>query len=204
MQRLDLKGHRYGRLTVLAMDLPGVRGPTWRCVCDCGGEARVTTAELRAGNTSSCGCLKKEANRGRLVTHDKSQSAAYLAWTNMKIRVSRTSGPSWRTYGARGIAVCERWQTFENFYADMGDPPEGLQLDRIDNDKGYEPGNCRWTTALEQGRNRRNVTAITFNGRTLNVSAWADVVGLSRNALRVRLANGWPVERALTEPAHRH
>lgn len=203
MRALDLSGHRFGRLVVYRR-ITGARSGrvTWECACDCGATANATTGDLRSGNTASCGCLRREVAAARVRTHGMTETPAYRAWTNMIIRTSRTSGPSWRTYGARGIGVCERWRTFEAFYADMGDPPPSYSLDRIDNDRGYEPGNCRWADDLTQGQNRRSVSALTFNGKTQNITAWSRDTGLSRNAIRVRLANGWPIERALTEPAH--
>lgn len=200
MRALDLAGHRFGRLAVLRRAAISGR-PAWECVCDCGTVATVRGSELRAGNTRSCGCLRREVAGDKARRHGLTDSPAHRSWTSMIQRTRKTSGPSWDVYGARGIAVCERWRSFEDFHADMGDPPDGYSLDRIDNDRGYGPGNRRWADALTQGQNRRGVSALTLGNKTQNVTAWSRDTGLSRNTIRVRLANGWPVERALTEPA---
>jgi hypothetical protein len=120
--------------------------------------------------------------------------------------IDRTSNPDNRNfhhYGGRGITVCERWQSFENFAADMGPTfsPE-LTLDRIDNDRGYEPGNCRWATRAEQNRNQRRNRYVTWRGRTMVLTDWADLLGLNFDTVRKRLdKHGWPVERALSAGA---
>jgi hypothetical protein len=106
-----------------------------------------------------------------------------------------------RDYRDRGISVCERWQSFENFLADMGERPPGKTIDRIDNDRGYEPGNCRWATPTEQQNNKRTNHRLAFNGETLTVCEWADRVGVNRMTLFGRLRTGWSVEKALTTPA---
>ena len=103
--------------------------------------------------------------------------------------------------GARGISVCERWHRFENFLADMGEPKPGQSLERIDNHGNYEPGNCKWATRSEQGRNKRNNRLVTYQGETLCVAEWAERRGLKYLTLYMRLfASGWDVERALNTP----
>ena len=119
----------------------------------------------------------------------------------MLARVAANPGhPSYQNYKGRGITVCERWRTFENFAADMADGflPE-LTLERINNDRGYEPGNVRWATTKEQSRNKRSSLAVTFRGVTMNASDWADSLGLRAPTLRHRIRRGWSIERALTE-----
>lgn len=95
-------------------------------------------------------------------------------------------------YGGRGITVCERWQTFENFLADMGEAPEGTSLERIDTNGNYDPANCRWATAKEQANNRRNNRKVTINGVTRNASEWAQLAGLPTSTLFNRINGGWP------------
>lgn len=116
----------------------------------------------------------------------------------MKVRCSNPKSQAYVRYGARGITVCERWHSFENFYADMGERPEGMTLDREDNNKGYEPGNCRWATRREQTRNRNITISLSFNGRTQPLAAWAEELGLSYYLLLSRYKAGWSIERLLT------
>jgi hypothetical protein len=130
-------------------------------------------------------------------------SKMYWTWCSMRKRCYNAKTPSYRNYGARGITVCERWMTFANFLADMGDKPEGLSLERIDNDGNYEPGNCKWATPAEQNRNNRFTRMVTFNCETLCVVDWAKKTGIKRVTLEARLLAGWSAERALTEPTRR-
>ena len=109
---------------------------------------------------------------------------------------------NYRYYGAIGILVCTRWrESFSAFRADMGEcPSRSMTLDRLKNDRGYEPGNCRWATQAEQNRHRSHCVQLTHNGMTKNVADWAEIVGISANALSMRLRLGWSVERTLTTP----
>lgn len=128
----------------------------------------------------------------------------YRIWHNIKQRCLNPNRAFFDKYGGRGITICERWMSFENFVADMGPRPPGCNIDRINNDGNYEPGNCRWATMKEQNRNKRTTRFITHRGKTLCLTDWERELGLSRGALRTRLLNGWDIERALTEPMQHH
>lgn len=128
------------------------------------------------------------------------QSKTYQCWRNMLNRCRNPNVPAWKNYGGRGIAVCERWLDFGNFLADMGERPEGMQIERIDNNGNYEPGNCRWANTGDQSRNRRVNKLATLNGVTQCISDWGVDLGIDESVIRHRIKAGWSDEEALTTP----
>ena len=196
-KRIDLTGQRCGRLMVIAA-APPLNGNTRElCRCDCGNEVTVSRSNLRAGRTASCGCVRTEGSKASNTTHGMSGTRIFKRWTSMRNRCSNPNDEHWPFYGGRGIRVCERWQRFENFYADMGDPPAGTTLDRIDVDGDYEPSNCRWANSTEQARNRRNTPTLTYGGETLSYAEWAARMGVSVQTIHGRVKGGWTVEQTL-------
>lgn len=135
------------------------------------------------------------------IRHGGCGTLTHARWKSMMARCNNPNATNYKYYGALGIAVCERWHEFQSFLADMGEcASRSMTLDRIDNNKGYEPGNCRWVTQAEQNKNKSDCVLLTFNGVTKNATDWAASVGISQNALNQRLYLGWSVERALTQP----
>jgi hypothetical protein len=129
-----------------------------------------------------------------------SKTAAYYAWWNMRNRCDRKGTPNYDAYGARGIKVCARWRSFSAFLADMGEPPEGYTLERVDNDKGYSASNCRWASRKDQARNRRSTRWITLNGRTQSLAAWCEELGLVPQTVSGRIHRGMDPVEALIKP----
>lgn len=139
-------------------------------------------------------------------SHGLSRSRVYSIWHSMRSRCEFKAHKSWQSYGGSGITVCERWKTFENFFADMGHPPPGMQLDRFPNQSGnYEPGNVRWATTVEQARNKKtNVYATAFGERKLLLELLADPRCIvTHRIVELRMSKGWPAELALTTPRER-
>ncbi len=203
-------GEVFGELTVLRQ---GARKGTtyWICRCSCGVEKEIAGHNLRSGDIRSCGCKQLEliskALKGKYLLHGHTQggiqSPEWRAWNGMLHRCYSKYGPSYARYGGRGIKVCARWRnSFENFLEDMGPRPSSKHsIDRKKNNRGYNPGNCRWATALEQQNNKSSNRHLSFRGRTQTLSLWAREAGLKASTIWRRLEKyGWSVERALTTP----
>jgi hypothetical protein len=154
------KGTKVGRLTAVErIENTPSGNEQWLFVCECGKNAKARLSDVSRGFKQSCGCLRNEksAARGRaqLTTHGMFYTTEYNTWAQMIQRCTNPRNQAFKYYGARGITVCRRWSQFENFIADMGPRPPDRELDRIDNDKGYSPGNCRWATLSQQAKNKR-------------------------------------------------
>lgn len=211
--RLNLTGNRFGRLVVVQFDHMHRRSTKhidsmWECRCDCGATVVRRGSLLREGKTQSCGCLKIDrtiaqghANR----RHGMCGTPEYQAWFSMRRRCLSPSHPQWDRYGGRGIAVCDRWSySFEAFYEDMGPRTSSRHsLDRIDNNRGYEPGNCRWALPKTQMRNRRGNRLINIDGVTKTLSEWCEDYGVRLPMVRQRILKGMSPKEALTRPSLR-
>lgn len=195
MPRLDLIGKRFGKLIVV--DYFGIRKrhTYWNVECDCNNLLVVIGTNLQRGCTKSCGCLQKSVTRERCLIHGMSRTAIYDIWKSMKGRCLNTKDKRYKSYGGRGITICDRWLKFEGFYEDMGDQPNGMTIERIDNDRDYNKDNCKWATMKEQAQNRRTNVILSYKGIDLNVTQWAEKLGINSDKLYYRLKQGWSVDR---------
>lgn len=197
----DLTGQRFGMLTAIRPSHSDGKHWHWEFQCDCGNttvkSGKGVTKYVKKGLTPNCGCLQKKLNRENSTKHGMSAHPAYWVWRSMRDRCRLPTHQAWKNYGGRGITVCERWdQSFEAFWEDVGPTYEpGLTLDRINNDEGYTPENCRWVSCKAQARNRRTSLEI-------DVPALAKRTGISKSTLYYRLKHGWTVDELLKTPAY--
>ncbi len=205
--KLIQPGTIYSRLTAIEAALPiqypdGVNHSRTQFQCSCGKIVICENAQVRMGVVRSCGCLAIESARKLLYKHGLSRSRIYHVWHGMCDRCSPTNRRKQyrKNYAGRGITVCDRWKTFENFLSDMGPGKLGWSLDRLNNNEGYNLYNCVWATAIRQSRNRRNNTIITIDGITGCVAELCDHFGVPRQRVYKRLKTGWTPEEAIKVP----
>lgn len=202
-------GRSFGRWKVIDVaddDKTGKR--RWFCVCECKTQRVVRHAGLMNGTSQSCGCLKIEAFANRSRKRYSSELPEYKVWRSMVQRCHLTTAKSYKSYGAIGITVCDRWRNgtksdspFECFMDDMGARPSpNHSVDRINTNKGYSPSNCRWATKIQQANNARSNRIISFNGEKLTLSEWSKRLGVNYSALKYRLDHGWTATKAFTTP----
>lgn len=188
----DLTGLQFGHLTVLRKNGQDRHRITiWTCLCDCGKEHDVRRVGLVSHQISSCGChsMDHRNNRGMKKT------TTYACWSAMKNRCTNPNNDQWDNYGGRGITVCERWMKFENFLEDMGIKPDGLSLDRENNNLGYFKENCRWIPMINQQSNKRTTKFVTYKGESICIGTLARIKNFNSRALRMRIERGWPTEK---------
>lgn len=175
MERIDITGQRFGKLTVIGYAGNNRTAAQWLCRCDCGNECIVVGTKLRSGYTKSCSCAQKIVTSIHFKKHGKTGTPEYRTWKAMKERCYNVHNIGYKNYGARGIRVCERWlNSFENFLSDMGvKPGKKYSIDRKDSTGNYEPGNCKWATMKEQGGNTSRNVWIEYEGQTKIIQDWA-------------------------------
>ena len=201
-------GEVYGRWTVL-IDSKVVGGKhKAKCQCSCGTIKDVLTISLLDSRSTSCGCFHREQvaklAATNCTTHGHAgkgkRTRAYYAWKGMKTRCFNQNSARYADYGGRGVTVCLDWkESFQKFLDDMGEPGEGMTLDRKDNDGDYTPENCHWVTIREQQNNKRSNRIIEFNGVKQNLTQWANDLSIPMKTLHKRLSSGWGIQEAFTK-----
>lgn len=196
--RIEMRGEKFGRWTI--GDYAGDQ--RWHATCDCGTTATIDGKSVRAGR--SLGCIKCNPGRGNQRTHGQKRTRLYNIWSGMIRRCENPQEPAYPNYGGRGIRICDGWRaSFVAFrdWALANDYAPNLTIDRRDNDKGYNPDNCRWATYAQQARNYRRNRPVEYQGRTVLVCDLAIESGLPQDILKNRIFRyGWPIEQAVTTP----
>lgn len=187
----DITGKRFGRLVAISFIPCKGKSSKYLFRCDCGNEKVIFAYSVIRGLTKSCGCLLSESTGKRMHKHGnagrKTRTATYGTWSGMMDRCEWGGNKkAYAFYGAKGIRVCERWHSFENFLEDMGEKPKGRSIDRIDNNKGYSPENCRWATREQQDLNTSRTVWVLYKGQKRRVYDICEELGLSRGMVRSR------------------
>ena len=198
-------GSVFGRVTTLSLSESygkGLRYKRIRIKCECGTEKWADKTALLKGATTSCGCYAKERIGNQARSHGMSKTPIYAIWNMMRQRCQTPTYKLFHDYGGRGIKVCDEWQTFEGFYADMGDPPfPGASLERKDTNGNYDKDNCIWANRLEQNNNTRKTVLYDYQGERLTLKQIAEKVGMNPNSLSSRIyGQGLSMEEAVSRP----
>ncbi|HJA66985.1 hypothetical protein B5F07_18395 [Lachnoclostridium sp. An169] len=202
-KRIDLTGKQFNFLRVIEYSGNTRHGEAlWLCECKCGTRKNIPGSKIRKGEIKSCGCMKKELSGIANVKHGMKKTRIYRIWQGIKQRTTNPNNGEFSEYGGRGVDICVEWAnsfesfkqwSFENGYSD------NLTIDRINNQKGYYPENCRWITIKDNCRNKRNNLRLTLKGETKTIAEWAEITGINKATLRNRIIKmGWSAEKALT------
>lgn len=205
-KRIDLTGEKFGRLTVMKADYTDKNYRLfWRCVCSCGNVHSVRGDQLKSGSSKSCGCLNSELVKIRALKKSAEgrvkDERLYNIWQGMRQRCYDENAMEYHRYGARGIAVCNKWlNSYSEFkkWSLRNGYHENLSIDRKDNDGNYEPENCKWSTPKQQANNRRNSIFITYEGETKTLAQWSEKTKIAYSCLYRRYKSDWPVKKMLT------
>ena len=200
MKLMNLIGKRFGRLIVeskapVRYRPSGNQVTRWNCRCDCGKETTVDAPELRKGATVSCGCYGKEYCGKSNRIHGRSHSPEYIVWREIHRRCYSPNFKDFHLYGGRGIKVESEWHEsnpngLDNFLRDMGPRPPKTTIDKIDNNRNYGPGNCRWASSKVQSRNRRVTVWIEYDGRKMCQNDWASELGVVPSQIQYHIKRG--------------
>lgn len=202
MNKIDLVGRTFGKLTVCEAVQPRNGRTMWKCKCSCGNTTIVDASSLKRGLTKSCGCLQKATVSKANTKHAQTNTRLYKIWCGMLSRCNCSSRDHYSRYGGRGIKVCEDWNDFAHFYdwANSNGYRQNLSIDRIDNNGDYSPKNCRWVTQKEQMRNMSRNKMLLHNEIAMSESEWAEKYNISKNTLSSRLRRGWSIADSISRP----
>jgi hypothetical protein len=202
MKRIKMVGRKFGKLLVLEEVEKRNNKRAFLCRCDCEKEYVVMGDNLRSGNSTQCMSCSSKIKGGNHRTHGMTGTKVFKAWMGMRERCRNPNHKQYKSYGGRGITICDQWyNNFESFLADVGEPPtERHQIDRRDNGKGYEPGNCRWVTGKTQQNNKRNNVIIEYGGKKLTIAEWSEELGIKASTLYMRVQAGWSSEDVVCRP----
>lgn len=192
--RKNIAGKRFNRLVAIEPSHSIGYRHYWKCLCDCGKFTNVCISKLGSGSTKSCGCLNDEKRKKNNYKHGMFGTKVYNTWSRMIGRCENSRNPKYQEYGARGIQVCKEWRdSFDLFYLHVGDPPSDKhQIDRIDTNGDYEPGNVRWVDLHEQAQNKRNSKWWICGGvRYESCYQAAEALGLDHVTIFKRCKSGW-------------
>lgn len=202
MKKLNLKGQKFGRLTVISEAPNRGRLTRWFCLCSCGRVFAVDSQSLTSGHTKSCGCLMRDIAKEKHTTHGLSDTRIFRIWAAIIKRCTNKNDKAFKYYGGRGISVCPEWKNdFKSFFdwANSNGYRENLSIDRINSNGDYCPENCRWADRKIQSQNRQYVKK--FQGKPL--TEWCNELKINPDTVRGRLRRGWSFENALFTPTHR-
>ena len=201
---IDITGQRFNHLTAIEKVGKNKSGNfLWLCKCDCGNYCKTTYTYLRRGECKSCGCLRYSKIKEMRTKHGMTRTRIYRIWQNMKNRCRHPNNPRYKDYGARGIEYCEEWEEFEPFYKWSIETGynDKLTIERIDNNKGYCPENCRWATKEEQQYNKRTTHYLTYKGETKSMAEWSKILNINLQTLAARINTlKWSTEKAFETP----
>jgi hypothetical protein len=176
----NLTNKEFGYLTAICVDdsKSNSKHTYWKCKCVCGNTRSLQTYQLTSGKVTSCGCMNKKTKKSEIISKNR---RLYSVYCSMLARCNNPKSISYKSYGAKGIKVCEEWKEYSNFYewSINNGYDDKLSIDRIDNSKGYSPSNCRWIPLSEQAKNRTNNVLYTHNGETHIMSEWCKILGFS-------------------------
>lgn len=199
----NLVGRKYGRLTVLKKGEKKGKRITWLCLCECGNKRIVTGENLKKGNTKSCGCYSLQRIKETNTTHGESKTRLFKILQKMKERCLNENSKHYIDYGGRGISICKEWLNKESGYLNFktwalqNGYKKNLSIDRINNDGNYEPKNCRWVSSKIQANNRRSNRFVEYKGQRKTVAEWAEIAGISYNALYYLISKNKPLDKVL-------